>query len=303
MNVAITGSTGLIGSALVPRLRADGHRVIRIVRRAPGDDEVQWNPNGGTIDRRKLEGVDAVVHLAGAGVGDRRWSTEYKRLILSSRLDGTATLVKALALLATPPSVLLSASAVGYYGIRGDEVLTEYSHAGTGFLADVCARWEAAASAASTSGIRVVNLRTGVVLSAAGGALKKQLWPFRLGIGARLGAGDQQFSWISRRDAVDAIAFLMSNSALAGPFNVTSPDPVTNAAFTRALGRALHRPARLGVPGSILRAAVGAEMSSEFLLASQRVLPERLLDSGFTFADGTLSEGLVTALHDRTSAR
>ena len=303
MNVAITGSTGLIGSALVPRLRADGHRVIRIVRRTAGEDEVQWNPNRGTIDRRKLEGVNAVVHLAGAGVGDRRWSTEYKRLILSSRLDGTGTLVKALALLATPPSVLLSGSAVGYYGVRGDEVLTEYSHAGTGFLADVCARWEAAASAASTSGIRVVNLRTGVVLSAAGGALKKQLWPFRLGIGARLGAGDQQFSWISRRDAVDAIVFLIGNTALAGPFNVTSPDPVTNAAFTRALGRALHRPAILAVPEPIIRAAVGTEMTSEFLLASQRVLPERLLDSGFTFADGRLSEGLVTALHDRTSAR
>ena len=303
MKVAITGSTGLIGSALVPPLRAEGHQVIRIVRRAAGDDEVQWNPNGGTIEWRKLEGIDAVVHLAGAGVGDRRWSTDYKQLILSSRIDGTTTLVKALALLATPPSVLLSASAVGYYGIRGDEVLTEYSHAGTGFLADVCVRWEASASAASTSGIRVVNLRTGVVLSAAGGALKKQLWPFRLGIGARLGRGDQQFSWISRRDAVDAIAFLMGNSALAGPFNVTSPDPVTNAAFTRALGRALHRPAGLALPGSILRAAVGTEMSSEFLLASQRVLPERLLDSGFTFADRTLSEGLVTALHDRTSAR
>ena len=301
MKVAITGSTGLIGSALVPRLRADGHQVIRIVRRAAGDDEVQWNPTLGTIEGRKLEGIDAVVHLAGAGVGDRRWSTDYKQLILSSRIDGTATLVKALALLATPPSVLLSASAVGYYGIRGDEVLTECSQAGSGFLADVCARWETSASAASASGIRVVNLRTGVVLSAAGGALKKQLWPFRLGIGARLGAGNQQFSWISRRDAVDAIVFLMGNTALAGPFNVTSPDPVTNAAFTRALGRALHRPALLAVPEPIIRVAVGTEMTSEFLFASQRVVPERLLDSGFTFADGTLSEGLVTALHDRTS--
>jgi uncharacterized protein len=303
MKVAITGSTGLIGSALVPRLRAEGHQVIRIVRRAAGDDEVQWNPTSGTIDERELEGIDAVVHLAGAGVGDRRWSTDYKQLILSSRIDGTATLVKALALLPTPPSVLLSASAVGYYGLRGDEVLTEYSLAGAGFLADVCARWEESASAASASSIRVVNLRTGVVLSAAGGALKNQLLPLRLGIGARLGRGDQQFSWISRRDAVDAIAFLMGNSALAGPFNVTSPNPVTNAAFTRALGRALHRPAILAVPEPMLRAAVGTDMSSEFLSASQRVLPERLLDSGFTFADRTLSEGLVTALHDRTSAQ
>ncbi len=191
MKVAITGSTGLIGSALVPRLRAEGHQVVRIVRRAAEDDEVQWNPALGTIDRRKLEGIDAVVHLAGAGIGNRRWSTDYKQLILSSRDRWDGDSCEGIGSLGDSALGLVERVGGGLLGLHGDEVLTEYSDGGTGFLADVCARWEASASAAARSGIRVVNLRTGVVLSTAGGALKKQLWPFRLGLGARLGAGDR----------------------------------------------------------------------------------------------------------------
>jgi uncharacterized protein len=299
MNVAVTGSNGLIGSALIPELRARGHRVIRIVRGPAVDGDISWNPGAGIIDGSKLEGVDAVVHLAGAGVGDHRWSARRKQVILSSRMEGTSTLAEALAHLPSPPSVLISASAVGYYGLRGDEILTEDSAAGSGFLAEVCRSWEAATSAASSAGIRVVTLRTGVVLSAAGGALKKQLLPFRIGLGARLGNGCQQFSWISRRDAVGAIAFLLDRGDLAGPVNLTAPEPVTNAEFTRALGKALHRPAVLAVPAPVLRLAAGAEMTSEMLLASQRAMPERLLAAGYVFADAALAAGLATALRDR----
>ena len=299
MKVAVTGSTGLIGSSLVTHLRLGGHQVVRVVRGGAGPDDVLWNPAAGTIDAERLHGVEAVVHLAGAGVGDRRWSPSYKQVILSSRVDGTQTLAKALSELPVPPSVMVSASAVGYYGVRGDEILTEASGRGTGFLAEVCAQWESATAPAASAGIRVVTLRTGVVLSAAGGALKKQLPPFRLGLGARLGRGDQQFSWITRRDAVAAISLLMSSATLSGPFNLTSPEPVTNAVFTKALGRALHRPAGLVVPEAVLRVVLGEEMAAEFLLASQRALPERLLAAGFTFADATLPDALSTALRDR----
>jgi uncharacterized protein (TIGR01777 family) len=197
VRIAITGSRGLVGSQLVPHWRAQRHEVVRIVRGSAAADEVLWDPGRGTIEVDKLHGVEAVVHLAGAGVGDRRWSPRYKEEILSSRVTGTTTLVQALAHLPVPPTVLVSASAVGYYGQRGDEVLTEEAGPGTGFLADVCARWEAATTAAATAGIRVVRLRTGVVLSAAGGALKKQLPLFRVGLGSRLGSGRQQLSWIT----------------------------------------------------------------------------------------------------------
>jgi uncharacterized protein len=272
--------------------------VVRIVRGVGGADDISWDPQGGHIDAEGLEGVDAVVHLAGAGVGDHRWNAGYKKAILSSRVDGTTTLSMALSQLSRPPSVLVSASAVGYYGSRGDEVLTEDSGPGRGFLADVCAGWEASTSPAAAAGIRVVTLRTGVVLSAAGGALKKQLLPFRLGLGARLGSGAQQFSWVTRRDAVGAISYLLAGEGSAGPFNLTAPDPVPNSVFTRELGRALHRPAKLFVPAAVLRVVAGREMTSEFLLASQRALPARLLAAGFSFADTRISAGLETALRD-----
>lgn len=271
----------------------------RIVRGKAQPDEVLWNPEEGTIEADKLRGVDAVVHLAGAGVGDHRWSASYKKSILSSRVNGTTTLAEALSGLPDVPAVMASASAVGYYGSRGDEVLTEDSALGAGFLADVCRQWESATAMAASAGIRVVNLRTGVVLSAAGGALKRQIPPFRLGLGARLGRGDQQFSWITRRDAVAAIAFLMERDALSGPFNLTAPHPVPNTEFTQELGRALRRPAKLFVPATAMRIVVGEEMTAEFLLASQRAVPERLLAAGFEFMDATLPGALVTALRDR----
>jgi hypothetical protein len=273
--------------------------VIRIVRGTAEPDEITWNPEEGTIDADALRGVDAVVHLAGAGVGDHRWSASYKRTILSSRVNGTTTLSEALARLPQPPAVMVSASAVGYYGSRGDELLTEESGPGAGFLADVCRQWESATTRAETAGIRVVTLRTGVVLSAAGGALKKQLPPFRLGLGARLGGGNQYLSWITRSDAVAAVSFLVHSEALSGPFNLTAPQPVSNTEFTRELGRALKRPAELFVPETALRIVVGDEMTAEFLVASQRAMPARLLDAGFRFADATLPDALVTALGDR----
>jgi uncharacterized protein len=215
VKIALTGSRGLIGTSLVPHLRSQGHEVVRIVRGTAEPDEIVWNPEEGTIDATTLHGVDAVVHLAGAGVADHRWSASYKAAILSSRVDGTTTLSAALSRLPQPPAVMVSASAVGYYGSRGDEILTEDSGPGTGFLADVCRRWESATTTAASAGIRVVTLRTGVVLSAAGGALTKQLPPFRLGLGARLGRGNQQFSWVTRRDAVAAISFLIQHVALS----------------------------------------------------------------------------------------
>ncbi len=299
MKIAITGSGGLIGSSLVPYLHSKGHDVVPIVRGSATGDQVSWDPEKGTIDVDKLQGIDGVVHLAGAGVGNRRWSQRYKEVILSSRVDGTTTLVEALANLPVPPSVMVSASAVGYYGSRGDEVLTEDSGNGAGFLADVCAQWESATAPAAARDIRVVTMRTGVVLSGGGGALKKQLPPFQLGLGARLGRGSQQLSWITCRDVVAAISLLLRDSTMSGPYNVTAPNPVSNARFTKELGRALHRPARLVIPEKVIRLALGDDMAAEFLLASQRAVPQRLLAAGFSFADPTLPEALVTALGDR----
>jgi uncharacterized protein len=300
VKVAVTGSHGLIGSALVAGAYDRGHDVVRVVRGVAGSGEAGWDPAAGILDASALAGVEAVVHLAGAGVGDHRWSAANRQSILRSRLDGTAILARTLASMPRPPTVLLSGSAVGYYGVRGDEELTEESGPGTGFLADVCARWEAATAPASAAGIRVVHLRTGVVLSAAGGALKKQLPLFRVGMGARLGSGRQLFSWITRRDFAAAVWFLIARDELSGPVNVTGPAPVSNAEFTRALGRAVHRPARLVVPAVVLRGVAGRDMSTEFLLASQRVIPHRLIGAGFTFADAQLPGALETALADRS---
>ena len=299
MKIAITGSHGLIGSALVAGLGSQGHHVIRIVRADAGPDEIKWDPIAGLIDHAALEGMDVVINLAGAGVGDHRWSDRYKAEVLRSRTDGTATLSAALAHLAQPPRLLLNGSAIGYYGLRGDEVLTEKSAPGLGFLADLCMQWEEATAPAREAGLRVVRLRSGVVLSAAGGALKKQLPLFRLGLGARLGRGAHYLSWITRRDFVRAIDFLVRDDGIAGPVNVTSPGAVSNAEFTTSFGRALHRPAKLMVPEVVLRAAVGREMTSEFFLASQRVVPQRLLDAGFTFSDDSIGKALAVAMADR----
>ena len=292
MDVLVTGSHGLIGSALIPRLRADGHRVARLVRGAPeGGDDVRWDPHAGTIDAAGLEGIDAVVHLAGAGIGDKKWTDDRKQLILESRTQGTSLLANTLAGLARTPSVLLSGSAIGVYGNRGDEVLTEASAPGSGFTAEVCAAWEAATAPAEAAGIRVAHLRTGIVLSTHGGALGRMLPPFKVGIGGRMGSGKQYMSWIAIDDEVGAIRHLLT-ADVAGPVNLTAPNPATNAEFTAALGGALHRPTKLPTPMFPLKALYGGELVQSLLLDGQRVLPAALEASGYEFAlpdlDGAL---------------
>ncbi|MDP9387851.1 MAG: TIGR01777 family oxidoreductase [Actinomycetota bacterium] len=283
MDVVISGSHGFVGSALVPALAAGGHRVRRLVRGTATGDDVAWDPAAGTIDAEGLEGADAVVHLAGAGIGDRRWTAAQKERIRDSRVRGTGTLATALAGLRRPPAVLVSGSAIGWYGDRGDEVLTEESTGGTGFLAGVCQAWEGATAPAADAGVRVVHIRTGVVQSPAGGALNRQLPLFRLGLGGPLGSGRQWSSWVSLDDEVGAIAHALTTGSLRGPVNVTAPEPVTNAELAKAIGRALRRPAVLPVPRFALTLVLGRELVTDMVLASQRVLPTRLLASGYRF--------------------
>jgi uncharacterized protein len=296
VDVLVTGSHGLIGSALIPRLRADGHRVARLVRGAPeGGDDVRWDPSAGTIDAAGLEGVDAVVHLAGAGIGDKKWSPARKQLILESRTQGTSLLARTLAELARKPAVLVSGSAVGIYGNRGDEVLTESSPTGTGFTAEVCTAWEAATAPVAQAGIRVAQVRTGIVLASHGGALGRMLTPFRLGLGGRMGAGTQYMSWIALDDEVGAIRHLLS-AEVAGPVNLTAPNPATNVEFTAALGHALHRPTKLPTPMLPLKAVYGSELVRSLLLDGQRVLPAALEASGYAFAHPELDDALRAVL-------
>lgn len=283
MDVVVSGSHGLIGSALLSALAGAGHRARRLVRSRPGAGDVLWDPAGGTIDAAGLEGVDAAVHLAGAGIGDKRWTDAQKARILESRVMGTALLSSTLARLPVPPRVLVSGSAVGFYGDRGGEVLTEESPPGEGFLAEVVQAWEDAAAPAAEAGIRVVNTRTGIVQSRAGGALKKQLPLFRLGLGGPLGSGRQWVSWITIDDEVAALLHVLTDDSLHGPVNVTSPQPVTNRDLARAIGKALHRPAVVPVPSAALALVLGREMTTEMLVASQRVVPSRLQASGFRF--------------------
>ena len=296
MRVAITGASGLIGNRLSSFLSENGHEVLALVRRnARSTDEVSWDPAGGHIDVDRLEGIDAVVHLAGENIAGGRWTTARKAAIRDSRVHGTRTLCDGLRRLDRRPRVLVSASAIGFYGDRGDEALTEESASGDGFLADVCRRWEDAAAPASAAGIRVVTLRIGVVLTSEGGALKTMLPPFRLGIGGVLGAGDQYMSWIAIEDLVRAIYHCIDNEALRGPVNAVAPSPVTNQELTRALGRVLHRPTFLPVPAFALRLLVG-EMADALLLASTRVEPVRLRAAGFEFLHPRLEEALSAEL-------
>ena len=284
MRILITGSSGLIGSALVAHLTDQGHQIVRLARRAvaPGEDVAVWDPAAGKLELSALEQTDAVVHLAGENIGASRWTSERKRRIRESRVRSTRLLSESLAQLAVPPSVLVSASAVGFYGSRGDEVLTEESPAGSGFLSDVCKEWEAAAEPARQKGIRVVNLRTGMVLSSKGGALQAMLPPFKAGVGGKLGDGRQFVSWIAIDDLIRAISHIIATESLSGPVNAVSPNPVRNIKMTKALGRVLRRPTILSVPAFALRLALG-EMADGLLLSSQRVEPRRLLDTGFTF--------------------
>jgi uncharacterized protein (TIGR01777 family) len=296
LRVAISGASGFIGSALVTRLGAEGHRVLRLVRRpSAGTDEIAWDPEGGQVDSAKLEGLDAVVHLAGESIAGGRWNAERKQRIRQSRVQGTSLLAGALARLSAKPRVLVSGSAMGVYGDRGDEVLVETSPPGTGFLADVGQAWEAAADPARLAGIRVVHPRFGMVLHPSGGGLERMLPPFRMGLGGQLGNGQQWMSWSTRDDAVSIIRAAILDEALSGPVNASSPNPVRNAEFTRLLGAALHRPAIAAVPAFALELMFG-ELAKEALLASQRMMPARLQELGFTFADPDLEPALVGLL-------
>ena len=284
MKIAIAGSSGLIGSALSDNLQSDGHDVLRLVRRtATGPNEHEWDPATGDLDMAALAGVEAVVNLAGAGVGDHRWTDSYKREIRSSRINTTETLSRACAELSDQVKVFVAGSAVGFYGDRGTEELTEESPKGTGFLTDVVADWEAASDAARQADVRVANIRTGLVVSEHGGAWARMLKIFKVGLGGKLGSGDQYWSFISLRDEVRAIRHVIDTAALSGPVNLTSPNPTTNRAATKALGSALSRPTFASVPGLALKAALG-EFSTE-VLSSSRVLPIRLEDTGFTWLD------------------
>lgn len=278
MRVAITGASGLIGSALVDELQRSGDQVIRIGRRPPAD--VVWNPSG-QLDPGALEGVDAVVHLAGETVSGR-WNENKKSRILNSRARGTETIAMAVARMKTPPRVLVSASAIGYYGSRGDEVLGEESASGTGFLAEVARQWEASTKPAAQAGVRVVLPRIGVVLAKHGGALPKMLPAFRVGLGGVIGNGRQWWSWISLRDAVSAIQTLISNTSVSGAVNLVSPNPVTNLDFTKTMAKVLRRPALFPLPEAAVKFFFG-EMGVETLLVSQRVQPKRLQEIGFRF--------------------
>lgn len=275
--IAITGASGLIGSALVGHLKSQGHHVLKLVRRAPiNSEEVQWDPTTGYVDLEALEGVDAVIHLAGAGVGDKRWNAKYRAEILNSRLLGTTTIANAVTQLR--PEVFISASAIGWYGETGNRAVTEVDRGGDDFLATVCREWESAADQAQ--GCRVVKLRTGLVLDPTGGALSRMLLLFKLGLGGKLGNGQQYWSWITLHDQIRAIDFLL-NHPINGAVNLTAPNPVTNQEFTAALARALKRPALIPAPAFALKIALGG--FSVEVLGSKRVMPQVLTDNGFTF--------------------
>ncbi|WP_420081007.1 TIGR01777 family oxidoreductase [Streptomyces sp. JL4002] len=295
MRIAVTGSTGLIGSALVRSLRADGHEVVRFVRREPSAaDEARWDPERGYVDPAGLAGCAAVVHLAGAGIGDHRWTDAYKRTIRDSRVLGTTALAGALAGLDEPPAVLVSGSAVGYYGDTGDRVVDEDSPAGRGFLPSVCREWEAAADPAREAGIRTAFARTGLVVAKDGGAWGRMFPLFRAGLGGRLGDGRQYWPFISLRDEVRALRHIVDTPSLHGPVNLTAPEPLTNRQVTAAMGRVLKRPAVLPVPAVALRVVLG-EFSQD-VLSGQRARPARLLESGFVFRDPGIEEAIRAAL-------
>jgi uncharacterized protein len=293
MIIAITGSSGLVGKALIHALEADGHLIRPVVRRAPraGANEIRWDPDKGTIDAADFSGVDAVVHLAGENIAAHRWTASFKQKIVDSRVRSTKLLCDTLASLASKPAVLVSASAIGYYGNRGDEVVDESASSGRGFLAEVCQQWEAATAAAKAADIRVVNLRLGFVLSKDGGGLATMLTPFRLGAGGIIGSGQQYISWIALDDLVRAIQFTLAAAALVGPVNAVAPNPVTNREFTKTLGSALHRPTILPMPAFAAKLAFG-EMADDMLLGSIRVEPRALQNARFGFQYPDLDSAL-----------
>jgi uncharacterized protein len=297
VRIAVTGSTGLIGTALVAALRDGGHRVIRLVRRTPaGEDEIAWDPLAptGGLPHGALDGLDAAVHLAGANVAGRRWTASYKEEIRASRVRGTRALAGALAAASAPPAVLLSGSAIGWYGDTGGREVDESSPAGSGFLSGVVREWEAATRPAQEAGIRVITMRSGVVMSRRGGVLARMLPPFRLGLGARLGSGHQVMSWITLADYAAIVSFLLAHTEITGPVNLTTPHPVTNAEFTSALAAAVHRPGLLFLPEPALKLALGGVSSD--ILASARVMPRRLETAGYRFRFPDLPAALAAEL-------
>lgn len=302
MQIVVSGATGLIGSAVVASLLERGDRVVVLSRATtalPGVTSIQWDPASDMLPIDQLDAcgpIDGVIHLAGAGIGDKRWTSARKHEILASRVQGTMLLANACAAMATKPASFVSGSAIGYYGSRGDELLTERASQGTGFLAEVCVAWEAAAAPAIDAGIRTTFARTGVVLSPDGGALAKQLPLFKFGIGGKLAQGSQWLSWISLRDEVRALLALLDGEQYEGPVNVVAPNPVTNAAFTAALARQVRRPAAFTVPSFALRIALGGELADEALLASARVIPEVLEGTSFSFQDPELPSALAALL-------
>lgn len=292
MRILVSGSHGLVGKALISSLTSDGHEIVRLVRNKPaGATEIEWHPNQEKIDTASLEGLDAAVHLAGESIASGRWTDEKKRAIRDSRVKGTTLLSEALARLSRPPSVFVSASAIGYYGNRGDELLTEKSAPGEDFLANVCVEWENATIPTIEKGIRTVHARFGIILDAKDGALGKMLTPFRMGIGGRIGDGKQWMSWIHIEDVVNGLRSLISDSSINGPVNFVAPNPVTNAEFTKALGRALSKPTLFPVPAFGVRLAFG-EMADALLLSSTRVEPRVLKDRGFVFRWSMLEDAL-----------
>ncbi len=297
MKILITGSHGFVGSALVPALANAGHTVIRMIRppMKPDEKEILWDSQAGHIEKDKLEGFDAVVHLAGENISTGRWTVEKKARIRDSRVKGTRLLAETLAGLKHKPKILASASAIGFYGSRGTEVMNEKSSPGSGFLAETCVEWEAAAEPAREAGINVVHLRFGIILSPKGGALAKMLPPFKLGVGGKIGSGFQYMSWVSITDVVGAVMHVLKSKELSGPLNIVSQQPVTNLEFTKALGKVLSRPTVLPLPAFAARFALG-EMADELLLSSTCVIPSRLIRSGFTFTHNNIEEALQNML-------
>jgi uncharacterized protein (TIGR01777 family) len=291
MKVLIAGASGLVGSALIPALEAEGAEVTRLVRSSAGAGEIVWHPNNDQIDAKSLEGFDAVINLAGENIAAGRWTDDLKRKIHDSRVNGTHLLSEAIAKLAQPPKVFLCASATGFYGDRGDESLDEQSDSGGGFLAGVCREWEQATEPANAASVRTVNLRFGPILARDGGMLAKLLTPFKMGMGGKVGSGKQYISWVAIDDVVNAIKLALKDETIRGPLNIVSPHPVTNEEFTKTLGHVLSRPTALAMPAFAVRLAFG-EMADEMLLTSQRVIPKKLNDAGYEFQQPELEGAL-----------
>lgn len=297
MKILITGATGLIGRELTADLIRQGHEVFRLTRSQPKEpNDIPWNPTAGEISTARLEGLDAVVHLAGENIAGSRWTAAVKERLRTSRVQGTKLLCDALCKLQSPPKTLIGASAIGYYGDRGDEQLTEDAPVGRGFLAELCRDWEAAAEPARQKGIRVVHLRIGVVLTPKGGALAQMLTPFKLGLGGVVGSGKQYWSWVAIDDVIGAISHGLKHTEISGPMNAVAPNAVTNYDFTKALGRVLHRPTIFPLPAFAARIVLG-EMADELLLSSARVVPQRLQQTGYQFRCPTLDGALAQVLN------